>query len=171
VVEPGRNRHGRKLAIVDIDGVLADVRHRVHYVEQRPKDWKRFFAAAVHDEPLAVGLAVVASLAADHEIIFLTGRPEHLRDDTTEWLARHRLDAHKLIMRPDGDRGASRHFKLREVRRLARHREIAVVIDDDTSVIAAMRDAGFATLHADWETRDAREQASLFEAQEVEGRT
>jgi hypothetical protein len=161
----------RPLAIVDIDGVLADVRHRVHYVEQRPKNWKRFFAAAVRDEPHAEGLAVVAKLAEEHEIVFLTGRPEHLRGDTTAWLARHGLDAHRLLMRAEGDRGPSARFKLREVERLARHRTIAVVIDDDDAVIAAMRDAGYATLHADWELRDEKAAASLFDAQELDGRT
>jgi hypothetical protein len=161
----------KNVAIVDIDGVLADVRHRVHYVEQRTKNCKRFLAAAVHDDPHAEGLAVVAKLAEEHDVVILTGRPEHLRDDTTEWLARHGLAAHKLLMRPDGDRGPSARFKLREVQRLARHLTIAIVVDDDESVIATMRDAGFPTLHADWEQRDAREQASLFDAQEVEGRT
>jgi uncharacterized HAD superfamily protein len=159
------------VAIVDIDGVLADVRHRVHYVEQRPKDWKRFFAAAVHDEPHPEGLAVVERLAQDHDIIFLTGRPEHLRDDTVAWLRRHGLDHYRLLMRPEGNRGPSARFKVREATRLARDHKIDIVIDDDASVIAAMKDAGFATLHADWETRDAQEQASLYEAQEVEGRT
>jgi FMN phosphatase YigB (HAD superfamily) len=161
----------KKVAIVDIDGVVADVRHRVHHVEQRPKNWKRFFAEAVHDEPHAEGLAVVAKLAEDHEVVFLTGRPEHLRSDTTAWLARHGLDSYRLLMRAEGDRGPSARFKVREVDRLARHREIAIVIDDDDAVIAAMRAAGYATLHADWETRDADAQASLFEAQEVDGRT
>jgi uncharacterized HAD superfamily protein len=161
----------RPLAIVDIDGVIADVRHRVHYVEQRPKNWKRFFAAAVSDEPHPEGLAVVAKLAEDHDVVFLTGRPEHLRDDTTAWLARHGLDSHRLLMRPEGDRGPSARFKVREVERLARHRTIAVVIDDDDAVIAAMRTAGYTTLHADWEVRDEHENASLFDAQEVDGRT
>jgi uncharacterized HAD superfamily protein len=159
------------VAIVDIDGVVADVRHRVHYVERRPKNWKKFFAEAVHDEAHPEGLAVVDKLTEDHEVIFLTGRPEHLRDDTTAWLTRHGLAQHRLLMRADRDRGPSARFKLREVQRLARHRHVAIVIDDDPSVIATMRDAGFPTLLADWETRDAREQASLFEAQEVDGRT
>ena len=161
----------RPLAIVDIDGVIADVRHRVHYVEQRPKDWKRFFDAAVNDEPHPEGLAVVERLAENHEVVFLTGRPEHLRDDTTAWLRRHGLHEHRLYMRPPGDRGPSARFKVRTLRALARRRPVAVVVDDDPFVIEAMRDAGYATWHADWEVRDAREEASLIEAQEVEGRT
>ena len=39
-----------RLAVFDIDGVLADVRHRVHLVDRRRhRDWDAFFAAAVSD--------------------------------------------------------------------------------------------------------------------------
>jgi len=31
---------------VSIDGVLADVHHRLHHIARRPKDWPAFFAAA-----------------------------------------------------------------------------------------------------------------------------
>ncbi|HUR76393.1 MAG TPA: hypothetical protein VMZ22_00465 [Acidimicrobiales bacterium] len=159
------------LAIVDIDGVVADVRHRVRYVEQRPKDWRRFFAAAEHDEAHAEGLAVVAKLAEEHEVVFLTGRPEHLRADTVAWLRRHGLHEHRLYMRPEGDRGPSARFKVRQLGRLAGRSAVAIVVDDDPMVIEAMRDAGYVTMLADWEKRDATVQASLIEAQEVEGRT
>ena len=36
----------RPLAIVDIDGVVADVRHRLVHVQSRPKDWDAFFDAS-----------------------------------------------------------------------------------------------------------------------------
>jgi hypothetical protein len=36
----------RPLAVFDLDGVLADVRHRLHFLDRRPKDWDGFFAAA-----------------------------------------------------------------------------------------------------------------------------
>jgi hypothetical protein len=159
------------LAVVDIDGVVADVRHRVHYVEQRPKDWKRFFAAAVHDDAHPEGLAVVETLARDHEVVFLTGRPEHLRDDTQAWLKRHGLDKYRLYMRPEGHRGPSAQFKVAELRRIAKRRRVAVVVDDDVLVIEAMRDAGYVTMQADWERRTAAQQATIVDAQERDGRT
>lgn len=159
------------IAIVDIDGVVADVRHRVHHVEKRPKDWKRFFAEAVHDDPHPEGLAVVERLLEDHEVVYLTGRPEHLRADTQSWLDRHGIGGHALLMRRSDDRRPSARFKVQEVQRLARRRAIAIVIDDDTSVIAAMQGAGFPTLVADWEKRDTSTDAALKEAQEIEGRT
>jgi predicted secreted acid phosphatase len=161
----------KPLAVVDIDGVVADVRHRVHYVEQRPKDWKRFFAAAVHDDAHPEGLAVIDTLAREHEVVFLTGRPEHLRDDTVAWLKRHGLDKYRLYMRPEGQRGPSARFKVDELRRIAKHRRVAVVVDDDELVIEAMRDAGYVTMHADWEQRTAAQQATIVDAQELDGRT
>ena len=64
----------RPLTIVDIDGVLADMRHRLHHLHGPRKDWRAFFAAARHDEPHPEGLAVVERLREDHERVFLTGR-------------------------------------------------------------------------------------------------
>ncbi|MBA3955457.1 MAG: hypothetical protein H0X58_02180 [Acidimicrobiia bacterium] len=46
----------RPLAVVDIDGVLADVGHRLHFLDRRPKDWKGFFAAARTDPPHPEGI-------------------------------------------------------------------------------------------------------------------
>lgn len=161
----------RALAFVDIDGVVANVRHRVHFVEQEPKDWSSFFAAAIDDEPHAEGLAVVGRLAADHDVVFITGRPERLRDDTTAWLARHGLAGHRLEMRPEGDRRPAARFKVQMLRRIAGRRPVAIVIDDDPLVLDAMRGAGYATMLADWERRSPESAASLLEAQEEEGRT
>lgn len=159
------------VALVDIDGVVADVRHRVHHVEKKPKDWKRFFAEAVNDPPHPEGIAVVERLLEDHDVVYLTGRPEHLRDDTETWLARHGIGGPRLRMRRTDDRRPSAQFKLQEAQRLSATRTIGIVIDDDTSVIAAMKAAGFTTLLADWEQRDTGVEAALKNAQEVEGRT
>lgn len=52
----------RPIAVLDLDGVLADVRHRLRFVEKTPKDWDAFFAAISADPPLEVGLALVARL-------------------------------------------------------------------------------------------------------------
>ena len=45
----------RPIAVLDIDGVLADVRHRLHHLDKRPKDWAAFFAAAGRDPAAARG--------------------------------------------------------------------------------------------------------------------
>ena len=158
-------------AILDVDGVLADVRHRLRHVQGRPKDWDAFFAAAPDDGVLTDGLERARQLATEHEVTYLTGRPERCRDDTVHWLRAHGFPEADLVMRPDTDRRPARLFKVEQVRRLARRQPVAVVVDDDAAVVEALRSAGFDVEHATWMTETEPQQASLFDAQERDGRT
>jgi hypothetical protein len=157
----------RTLAVVDIDGVVADVRHRLKYVDGRPKDWDAFFAAAKDDPPLAEGIARVTGLLAQHDVVFLTGRPERCRADTERWLVSHGIGGRRVIMRRNGDRSPARHAKLREIRRLSHHYDIALVLDDDAAVCADLGAAGYPVELADWMPRPE----ALDDAQERQGRT
>lgn len=159
----------RPMAFVDLDGVLADVRHRLHFIEHRPRDWDGFFAAAVDDPAHPEGLALVATLEAEHEIVFLTGRPRRCEADTVHWLAAHGIAGHRLVMRPAGDRRPAAAVKLELLRRIAAGRTVAVVIDDDADVIRTMRAAGYPTFLATWEGRGDGDELSV--AQEDLGRT
>jgi hypothetical protein len=161
----------RPLAIVDIDGVVADVRHRLHHIEGRRKSWPRFFDAAGDDGLHEEGKAVVERLREDHEVVYLTGRPRWLEDVTLAWLDEHGLGGHRLLMRPDADRRPAAVLKAEVARELADGRTVGIVVDDDRRVIDAMAAAGFPTFHADWERRALDEQRALVEAQEEEGRT
>ncbi|WP_420822049.1 LNS2 domain-containing protein [Streptomyces avicenniae] len=158
----------RPLAVFDLDGTLADVRHRLHHLTSRRKNWDAFFRAAEHDKPLAEGVALVRKHAATDEIAYVTGRPEHLRADTERWLARHGLPPGRLLMRRAGDRRPARVAKPELLRDLTWGRAVSVVVDDDRQVCRAYRDAGFPVRVADWS--DAPEPV-LTEAQEREGRT
>lgn len=160
-----RPRVGRVLAVFDIDGVVADVRHRLHHLD-RPKSWPAFFAAADQDPLLPEGARLVADLAREHEIVWLTGRPAWLRDTTADWLARFDLPGTELHLRPARDHRPARQFKVEVLRRLAR-RTVAAFVDDDPEVISAATAAGFPAVLADWVPRAA----SLRDAQERFGRT
>ena len=141
----------RAIAVVDIDGVIADARHRLHHITGGHRDWDRFFAAAVGDPPHPEGLALVATLAADHDVVFLTGRPGRYRSMTERWLDDHALGAHRLIMRDDGDRRRAARFKLDVIDTLRLERQIDVVVDDDPEVLAAVDERGVPTFAATWE--------------------
>lgn len=163
----------RPLAIVDLDGVVADVRHRLTYVERTPKDWGRFFAAAVDDEAHAEGVAIVERLRVDHEIVYLTGRPASEEAATLRWLDDHGLGGHRLYMRPARERRPAAQVKVELLRTIAAGRTVAVVVDDDERVLRAMAAAGYPTFHADWERRllDEEQERALSQAQEDDGRT
>jgi phosphoglycolate phosphatase-like HAD superfamily hydrolase len=157
----------RPLAVFDIDGVLADVRHRLHHLERRPKDWGAFFAAAPQDPLLEVGRDTVTRLAEVCEVVYLSGRPEHCRHDTETWFARHGLPPGEVLLRPWGDSRPARVVKVEVLRRLAERAPVTVLVDDDPDVLDAAREAGFDVLPATW-MGDA---PVLHQAQESEGRT
>jgi phosphoglycolate phosphatase-like HAD superfamily hydrolase len=159
------------LAIVDLDGVVADVRHRLHHVQGRRKDWAAFFAAASDDPAHPEGLAVVETLARDHEVVFLTGRPSHLHEDTVRWLELHGLGGRRVVMRPNGDRRPAAVAKLDMLAAVAAGRTVGIVVDDDAAVLEAVRRAGHPTFAADWEARDAAAEQAITAAQELDGRT
>ena len=167
-----------RLAVLDIDGVLADVRHRLHHVARRPKDWSAFFAAAPQDPPLAEGVAMARRLADDGmAVVYLTGRPERCRADTLDWLRRHDLPEGPLHMRPDRDRRPARVTKREVLRRLRRDCDVAVVVDDDAAVVDLLRADGFTVVHATWMdggtdgVDGSPVQRALFDVQERDGRS
>jgi hypothetical protein len=157
----------RPLAVIDVDGVVADVRHRVKYLDAKPSDWDAFFGAAADDGPLSVGVERVLALAVDHDIVWLTGRPEWLRSVTIAWFAANGLPGGRLIMRRGRDRRPARIVKRGELRRLAAGRTVAIVIDDDPSVVAELKADGWPVERADWLDYSP----ALEAAQEESGRT
>ncbi|MCW2497663.1 hypothetical protein [Jatrophihabitans sp.] len=154
------------VAVFDIDGVVADVRHRLHFLHGRHA-WHAFFDDAADDPLLPEGAALVADLARTHEIVWLTGRPEWLRPVTEQWLLANGLPCEELHMRAGGDYRPARYYKLDVLRSIGREREIAALIDDDAEVIEAALAAGYPAVLAEWVPRDA----AMREAQERYGRT
>lgn len=156
---------------MDLDGVVADTRHRLHLIERSPKDWEGFFAGAVDDPLLPEGAAVAARLAEEYRLTYLTGRPERWRRDTEQWIARVGLPPGRVHMRRDTDRRPSRMVKVSVLKRLAAQAPVAMLVDDDPDVVKAVRAAGYPVLHADWMLAPEPQQEALFDAQETEGRT
>ncbi|MFF7047178.1 HAD family acid phosphatase [Streptomyces griseorubiginosus] len=161
------DRDKRPVAVFDLDNTLADTAHRQRFLEHKPRDWDAFFAAAPEDPPIPEGIALVLASAEECEIVYLTGRPERCRRDTLAWLAAQGLPEGRVHMRRNDDRRPARLTKLEILKRLARTREIRVLVDDDELVCADAERAGFSVVRARWTTPSA----ALKTAQEREGRT
>ncbi len=157
----------QSFAVFDIDGVLADVSHRLHHLTGRRKHWGRFFAAAEADTLLDRGRHLLMDAAQAHAIVYLSGRPERLRRVTQRWLDRHDLPTGALLLRPNGDHRPARLLKLELMGSVAAHGSVAFVVDDDVEVCRALRSAGFTVHQATW----APDAAPMRDAQEREGRS
>lgn len=153
-------------AVVDIDGVLADVNHRLGRLASRPKDWDGFFAALPQDTPYAEGMAIAQRLAEDHTLVYLSGRPERTREPTQTWLTKHGFPPGDVLLRSDDDRRPAPAFKVTAVRRLARQHPVRIVVDDHPGVCQALRDAGFDVFETAWGHESDSPQGPLHEAQD-----
>ena len=143
--------------IVDIDGTLADLSHRLHHISGGRKDWDSFFGAMADDiviEPVARLVNVFYD--ADIPIILCSGRPDNYRDVTVKWLDDHQIPHAALYMRPEGDRRADNIVKSLILDGIiADGYEPWLVIDDRPRVVAMWRERGLTCLQcSDWSERD-----------------
>jgi hypothetical protein len=131
----------RRIVLVDIDGTLADVNHRLHHVRGRKKNWKRFFQAMHLDPPNQVIVDWVKNLAPEYEVYVVSGRPDDYRDVTEKWLQQQGVRYRELRMRRAGDHRADTIVK-QEILNSFNKDEIAFVIDDRASVCDMWRSNG-----------------------------
>lgn len=91
--------------ICDIDGTVAEISHRLHFIQGKKKYYDAFFQACVGDEPIFPIINLLAALSfCGYSIIFVSGRSDIVREQTIEWLNRFlTFKNYRLIMRRAGD--------------------------------------------------------------------
>jgi hypothetical protein len=133
--------------VFDIDGVLADGRHREHFLATSPKDWASFFALLSDDGPIETGIERLRDMSASNPCVLLSGRPERTRAETLAWLVAHGVGQLPLYLRPDRDYRPAPQFKAEVLAGLGGPEAVGLVIDDDERVVAALRVAGYQVEH------------------------
>ncbi|MCP6727337.1 MAG: AAA family ATPase [Patescibacteria group bacterium] len=116
---------GRKKWIVcDIDGTIADLHHRLHFVKGvEVKNWKEFFNHMSEDTVIEdVRDTIIKSMKQGYPIIFVSGRPDSHRDITKEWLENVAFKDIKFVEGED--------YATILMRRSIDHREDTVVKED-----------------------------------------
>jgi hypothetical protein len=128
----------KSLALLDLDGMLADDRHRVHFALAR--DWGSYFSRMGLDGVWRQGREVYDNAwMLGWDLAYCTGRREDTQDMTQQWLHRNRFDAElPLRMRRMDDRRPLAQVKYEVVQFYARRYERVLLFDDDPDVIAAV---------------------------------
>lgn len=135
----------RDIIICDIDGTIADLTHRLHYVKGDTKDWDSFFANVWQDSfrDDIWNKVILDSQKHDAEIIFVSGRSDKTREDTRGWIAQEvGYEDFKLIMRQSWDRRDDTVVKREMYDKYLSRMRVVRVYDDRPRVIRMWRDLG-----------------------------
>jgi FMN phosphatase YigB (HAD superfamily) len=130
-----------KAILVDLDGTLCDVEHRVHHVQGPKKNWREFNALMVHDELNHWCFELMeAMIARGYKIIFVTGRGEENRENTEQWLKRHKINYEHLFMRASIDFREDSDVKEQIYwEEVEKKYQVLFVVDDRKSVVERWR--------------------------------
>lgn len=143
----------RRTIIFDLDGTLCDLTHRRHHVQQKPKNWGKFFETLHLDPPVeeVVSLCQHMLVNSGAKVLFCTGRGEEHRVSTEAWLRKHVASYLKyddvLRMRPAKDSRPDDIIKKEMLDQLrAEGHDIWFVVDDRQRVVDMWRKHGVTCL-------------------------
>ena len=131
--------------VFDIDGTLANLNHRLHYMKDRPKNWKGFHKGVREDGVYDDVVWLLKMFQANGcRIVIATGRSDRQKDDTIWWLenvAKVSFDAIYMREKDDyRDDGIVKKEMLDQMR--LDGYEPYMVFDDRNRVVATWRNAG-----------------------------
>ena len=145
-------QHTAKVVLFDMDGTLADIRHRRTFLDQSTADWKAFNAAMGDDTPNVPIVSLYTSLwdSGSYELIIVTGRNERYRKLTEQWLSWNEIPFGRMLMRADDDSRAD-HIIKEEIldQLLGEGKTILFTVDDRQQVVDMWRRRGITCLQCD----------------------
>ena len=135
----------KQTIIFDVDGTIADVEHRRHFVSQKPADWKSFRNSTVFDTPVQWVCDIAKRFIAQGDnVAFFSARNESEREITekqiSEWIGKGHQG---LFLRPDGDFRRDDEFKSDLADKFEEvGGKIDIVFDDRNQVVDMWRQRG-----------------------------
>lgn len=137
-----------KAIIVDIDGTLANCEHRRHFLDERPKNWKGFYAEVGKDEPNWWCINLIDMYGAkDFSVVLVSGRIAEVKGATLEWLERWNVQYHALFMRNKGDFRDDQIVKAELYEQFIKPRyNVEFCIDDRSRIVEMWRSKGLVCL-------------------------
>ena len=135
-----------KYIFFDLDGTLADIKHRKHLVEGKKRD----FASFEHPLNIAkdgpnqslIELLNVLAATKKYKIILLSGRSSDARQATEAWLKQHGVVYGDLLMRPSKDYRPDEVLKKELLLSICKREEVLCIFDDRNKVVAMWRSLG-----------------------------
>lgn len=142
-----------QIVIFDLDGTLADIKHRRVHLNPTNPDWNSFNSQMSNDIPNAPVVDLYKTLwkSGRYQLIIVSGRSDEYRKFTEQWLSWNEIPFNKLIMRKRHDSRSDHIVKeeiLKQIQSL--DKEIAFVVDDRQQVVDMWRKNGIVCLQCDY---------------------
>lgn len=138
--------------LFDIDGTVADLSHRLHHIKPDfdrfgntpPKNWDAFFAECKNDRPIPHMQELMSDLDGIGVVfVYVSGRSDQVRVDTSEWLSNHGFPPGSLYMRKAGDHRPDHIVKAELLDQILAEGMVPVMaFDDRTQVVEMWRKRG-----------------------------
>ncbi len=135
--------------LFDIDGTLADITHRRHYLDEKKPNWHAFNDKMGEDTPNMPVVELYKTLwdSEKYELILVSGRGEESRKVTEQWLTWNEIPFDRLLMRPAKDFRADYVIKEEILDKLlSEGKNILFTVDDRQQVVDMWRKNGIACL-------------------------
>lgn len=136
------------VVVIDLDGTLANLDHRLPFVKQEKPDWDAFYAACTHDTINAWCYHLIRALVGNGNAVkIVSARSKQVEDKTKAWLkAQYIPEAVELIMlREEGDYTPDDDLKMKWLSQQNKA-EILFVVDDRQRVVDMWRKEGLVCL-------------------------
>ena len=146
-----------KIIIFDLDGVLANIEHRKHFIKNKPKNFRLFNEECNKDLPIYENLNLFNKyLKYGYECRIWSGRSNGVRQKTIDWLSLYlnltKEEINKiLLLRPTSVFISSDQLKLAYYNKCSQEVKdnIELAIDDDPKNIKMYKNIGIKTMFID----------------------
>lgn len=125
--------------IFDLDGTLANIEHRLCYINSKPKNYKAFHKECVNDSPIWSIIEIARTLKRDgHRIIICSGRSDEVEAETRDWLSFVDVEFDGLYMRPAGDYRKDSELKALMLQEIYKDGFDPILVFDDRQQVVDM---------------------------------
>lgn len=133
--------------VIDLDGTLANVDHRTHFVRQDKPDWDGFYGACKDDTPNTWCIHLMDGMSgADFKVIIVSARRQTEATATNDWLKKYLVNYDEIVLlRESNNHEEDTVLKKRWLDSYGKDR-ILFVVDDRQKVVDMWRKEGLVCL-------------------------
>ncbi len=141
----------KDIVVVDLDGTLANIDHRLHLIKREKPDWDGFFKACVDDTPNEWCVELINKMADSDNlwVRIVSARSRVVEKETQQWLLKHLspgADWNLEMLRAEGDYTPDDELKIKWLNESGLKDRILFVVDDRQRVVDMWRKEGLVCL-------------------------